>query len=82
MWVTKRFIKGLLVNPEGWPENSPMWSSRIAGYCVIPLCHRHMTPKYRKLVAESAKAKRVHHLRSPRQIRISLDVIVQAYCGY
>src|SRR5262245_55400198 len=23
-WVTKRFVKGLFVNPEGWPENSPM----------------------------------------------------------
>jgi hypothetical protein len=22
-WITKRFLKGLLVTPEGWPENSP-----------------------------------------------------------
>src|SRR5678816_166586 len=23
-WVTKRLVKGLFVNPEGWPPNSPM----------------------------------------------------------
>jgi adenylate kinase family enzyme len=23
-WVTKRFMRGLFVTPEGWPENSPM----------------------------------------------------------
>ena len=29
-WVTKRLIRGLLINPEGWPENSPIWSSTIS----------------------------------------------------
>lgn len=75
LWVTKRLIKGMLVNPEGWPENSPMWSSTLAGYRVIPLCHRHMTPKYRQLVAEAAATKRGHHLQSPRQIQAFLDAI-------
>ena len=28
-WVTKRFVRGLLANPEGWPDNSPMWSSTM-----------------------------------------------------
>lgn len=81
LWVTKRFIKGMLVNPEGWPANSPMWRSTLAGYRVIPLCHRHMTPKYRQLVAEAAASKRVHHLRSPRQIRTFVDAIKQEYRG-
>jgi adenylate kinase family enzyme len=79
MWVTKRLIKGIFVNPEGWPENSPMWSSTIAGYRVIPLCHRHLTPKYRRLVSEAAAAKRVHHLTSPRQMRAFLNAIKQEY---
>ena len=51
-WVTKRLIKGLFANPEGWPANSPMWSSTLASYRVIPLCHRNLTPKYRQLVAD------------------------------
>ena len=27
LWVTKRLAKGLFVNPEGWPEGSPILSS-------------------------------------------------------
>jgi adenylate kinase family enzyme len=74
-WVTKRFIEGLFVNPEGWPENSPMWSSTIHSYRVVWLCHRHLTPKYRQLVAEEATSKRVHHLRSPAEIRTFLEEV-------
>ena len=39
-WVTKRFVKGLVVNPEGWPANSPIWSSTLDSYRVVWLCHR------------------------------------------
>ncbi len=74
-WVTKRFIKGLFVNPAGWPDNSPMWSSTISSYRVLPLCHRHLTPRYRRLVADAAASKRVHHLRSSAQIRSFLNAI-------
>jgi adenylate kinase family enzyme len=68
-WVTKRFLKALFVSPEGWPENSPMWHSTLHSYRVIGLCHRHLTPKYRRLIADEAARKRVHHLRSPAEIR-------------
>jgi adenylate kinase family enzyme len=74
-WVTKRLVKGLVVNPEGWPERSPMWSSTLSSYRVIPLCHRHLTPRYRQLVAEAATSKRVHHLRSPAQMRAFLEAV-------
>src|SRR5262249_18734685 len=36
-WVTKRLIKGLFADPKGWPENSPLWSSTLSSYRVIPL---------------------------------------------
>lgn len=71
--VTKRLIKGLFADPEGWPEGSPLWSSTLSSYRVIPLCHRHLTPKYRLLVAEAAATKRVHHLRSAAQIHSFLQ---------
>ena len=78
-WVTKRFIKGLFVNPAGWPDNSPMWSSTISSYRVLPLCHRHLTPRYRQLVADAVASKRVHHLRSPTQIRSFLEAVKTEY---
>jgi adenylate kinase family enzyme len=78
IWVTKRLIKGVAVNPEGWPERSPMWSSTMAAYRNIWLCNRHLTPRYRQLVAHAASTKQVHHLRSPAEIRHFLAAITQA----
>jgi len=74
-WVTKRLIKGLFTNLKGWPENSPLWSSTLNSYRVIPLCHTRLTPRYRQLVADAAAVKRVHHLRSPSQIRSFLEAV-------
>jgi adenylate kinase family enzyme len=78
-WVTKRLIKGLFVNPEGWPDKSPIWSSSLEGYRVVGLCHRDLTPRYRQLVADAASTKRVHHLRSPADIRSFLDALKQEH---
>ncbi|HKY86382.1 MAG TPA: hypothetical protein VJL90_06455 [Pseudorhodoplanes sp.] len=75
--VTKRLIKGLFANPKGWPENSPLWSSTLSSYRVIPLCHRHLTPRYRQLVAEAAASKRVHHLQSVAQIGSFLEAVTK-----
>jgi adenylate kinase family enzyme len=81
-WVTKRLIKGLFVNPEGWPENSPMWRSTIDSYRVVWLCHRHLTPKYRQLVVDAAGSKRVHHLRSRAQIRSLLEAVKKEHLNH
>ena len=43
-WVAKRLAKGLFVNPEGWPANSPIWASTIDSYKVLWRCHRGLTP--------------------------------------
>jgi len=74
-WVTKRFIKGLFATPKGWPENSPLWSSTLSSYRVIPLCHHRLTPRYRQLVADQASSKRVHHLRSRAQMQSFLEAL-------
>lgn len=72
-WVTKRLIQGLFTTPSGWPDDSPIWSSSMSSYRVIGSCHRHLTPKYRRLIAESASSKRVHHLRSRAEITAFVD---------
>jgi adenylate kinase family enzyme len=73
LWVTKRLFKGLLVTPEGWPEGSPMLSSTLDSYRVLWLCHRHLTPKYRELVSEARRHKRVYHLRSAAEMAAFLN---------
>lgn len=72
--VTKRFGAGLFKNPKGWPERSPLWESTLDSFRVIGLCHQHLTPKYRQLVADAAVSKRVHHLRS----RSAIEAFIQA----
>ncbi|WP_323845752.1 adenylate kinase [Microbulbifer magnicolonia] len=68
LWVTKRLLKGLVTNPEGWPDNSPILTGTLNSYRVLWLCHRKLTPAYRQLVADSRDTKRVFHLRSPADI--------------
>jgi hypothetical protein len=74
-WVLKRFAKSLFVKPEGWPEDPQLWASTRSGLRTVGLCHQHLTPKYRAYVADAAGSKRVHHLRSPRQIRAFLKAV-------
>jgi len=74
-WVTKRFLQGIFVNAEGWPEDSPIWSSTLHCYRVVWPCHRLLTPRYRQLVADSVSTKRVHHLKSPAEMRLFLEAI-------
>ena len=75
LWVTKRLLKGVFVNPEGWPERSPILSSTINSYRVLWLCHRHLTPKYRELVSAPPQQKRVHHLRSAGEMEAFLKEV-------
>ena len=79
--VTKRLIKGLLATPEGWPDGSPMWRSTMNSYKVLWLCHRGLTPRYRQLVADTAAAKRVHHLKSPADVKAFLTAIKREYAN-
>jgi adenylate kinase family enzyme len=78
-WVTKRLVKGLFQNPEGWPENSPVWSSTLDGYRVVWRCHRRLTPRYRQLVADASSSQRVHHLKSPAEMKVFLRAVEQEH---
>jgi len=74
-WVSKRLFKGLFVNPEGWPENSPILAGSLNSYRVLWLCHRRLTPRYRQYIAGSNSAKQVYHLKSARDIRSFLHAV-------
>ena len=75
LWITKRLVNGFFRTPESWPEGSPMLSSTISSYRVLWSCHRYLTPKYRELVFYAQHHKRVHHLRSPAEIRAFLATV-------
>jgi adenylate kinase family enzyme len=74
-WITKRLINGLFRNPHGWPENTPVWDSTLDSYRVVWRCHRSLTPRYRRLVADAASSKRVHHLKTAAEIEAFLRTV-------
>jgi adenylate kinase family enzyme len=77
-WVIKRLVKGLFVNPEGWPAGSPIWRGSFSSLRVISLCHRHLTPRYRshvKAVGRGQDGPRVHHLKSAAQMAALLRTV-------
>lgn len=80
-WVTKRLLRSVFRKPEGWPEGSPIWSSTINSYKVARSYDRSLTPRYRQLVAEAAATKRVHHLRSPTEMKAFLDTVRREHGG-
>ncbi|ESA35309.1 adenylate kinase-like kinase [Leptolyngbya sp. Heron Island J] len=67
-WVTKRFIKGVWVPPEGWPDNSPLVKGTLTSYNTVWLCHTKLTPRYRTYVEAAKATKQVYHLRSRQDI--------------
>ena len=67
-WVTKRFIKGFWVVPEGYPQNSPLVRSTLNSYYTVWLCHQKLTPQYREYVKKAKAIKQVFHLESTRDL--------------
>jgi len=78
-WVTRRLAAGFFKNPSGWPENSPLWVSSLHSYRIVWRCHRWLTPKYRQIVADARPDKRVHHLKSAREIAAFLQAVKQEH---
>ena len=79
--VMKRWAMGLFQNPKGWPENSPVWESTLDSCQVVWRCHRHLTPKYRRFVADAAASKRVHHLTSRPEMNAFLRSVADEWRG-
>ena len=74
-WVTKRLVKGLFVDPPGWPQGSPVISSSIQSYRVLWPCYTRLTPKYRAYLSDVAQRKRVFHLRSRQELKQFLETV-------
>ncbi|PZD74346.1 hypothetical protein C1752_01431 [Acaryochloris thomasi RCC1774] len=73
-WVTKRLLTGFFSPPTGWPDKSPIWKSSLSSYRVLRLCHRLLTPRYRKYITETQNSKQVYHLQSARQVAQFLEL--------
>ncbi|BAZ13286.1 hypothetical protein NIES4071_51250 [Calothrix sp. NIES-4071] len=74
-WVTKRLLTSKFKPPEGWPEKSPILKSAINCYRTLWLCHKYLTPRYRKYIEQAQSTKSVYHIKSIEQISQFLESI-------
>ena len=62
--VTKRFIKGLFVKPEGWPDGSSVLKGTLASYKVLKICPMLWNNSFAQRLEQQSANKSLHVVRS------------------
>jgi adenylate kinase family enzyme len=68
-WTARRNFSSVFRTPAGFPEKTPLVRETFKIAKFMWWVHRNFTPTNRKMIARYAHAKRVFHLRSPRDIK-------------
>ena len=63
-FVTKRFLKGVIVNPEGWPDGSSVLKGTLASYKVLKLCPKFWDDSFMQKLEKLSTNKSLHVIRS------------------
>ncbi|MDF1690543.1 MAG: adenylate kinase [Cycloclasticus sp.] len=62
--VTKRFLKGLFVKPEGWPDGSSVLKGTLESYKVLKLCPKFWNDGFLQRLEKQSANKSLHVVRS------------------
>lgn len=71
--VFKRFIKGLFVRPEGWPEGSSILNGTMNSLRVLKLCPKFWNSDFLKRVEKLSANKTLHVIRSVSDLNNFVD---------
>lgn len=71
--VLKRFIKGLFVTPEGWPEGSSIFKGTVNSFRVLKLCPKFWNSDFLKRVENLSANKTLHIIRSVSELNNFVD---------
>jgi len=66
--VTKRFLKGLFVKPEGWPEGSSMFKGTLESFRILKLCPQFWNHAFLQRLEALASEKTLHVIRSVAEL--------------
>lgn len=66
--VTKRFLKGLFVKPEGWPDGSSLLKGTLESYRVLKLCPKFWNSKFVHRLEKLSANKSLHIIRSVSEL--------------
>ena len=62
--VIKRFIKGLFIKPEGWPEGSSIFKGTWESFRILKLCPKFWNEDFLKKLEKQSNNKTLHVIRS------------------
>jgi len=62
--VTKRFLKGLVVKPEGWPDGSSILKGTLESYKVLKLCPKFWDDGFMQKLEKISTNKSLYVIRS------------------
>ena len=77
-FVTKRLLKGLLVNPEGWPEGCSVLKGSWQSYKTLKLCPKFWNDDFMKKLEEISGEKSLYVIRSISELNSFVEKNVQA----
>ena len=75
--VTKRFLKGLLIKPEGWPDGSSILKGTLESYKVLKLCPRFWNDRFMQKLEKTSTNKSLYVIRSISELNSFVDKIVK-----
>ena len=75
--VTKRFLKGLFIKPEGWPGRSSILKGTLESYRVLKLCPRFWNDGFLQRLEKLSADKSLHIIRSVSELNNFVEKNVQ-----
>ncbi len=66
--VTKRFLKGLFVKPEGWPDGSSILKGTLESYKVLKFCPKFWNDSFLQRLEKQSVNKSLHVVRSVSEL--------------
>lgn len=71
--VTKRFLKGLLIKPEGWPDGSSILKGTLESYRVLKICPKFWNSDLIQKLENDSTNKTLHVIRSVSELNNFID---------
>jgi len=71
--VTMRFLKGLVVKPEGWPDGSSILKGTLESYKVLKLCPKFWDDSFRQKLETISTNKSLYVIRSVSELNSFVD---------
>jgi adenylate kinase family enzyme len=67
-FVTKRFLKGLFVKPEGWPDGSSILKGTLNSYKTLKLCPKFWNDDFSSRLMEHKSSKEVYVIKAVSEL--------------